>query len=513
MRTASGFLSRGFRGILAALLLATGQSPGRADPPVLLQGFWWNFWNNNHPGSWADYLAHLAPRLRDLGIEAIWIPPTVKNQNALNSVGYAPFDHYDLGDKWQGGSTRTRFGTKDEYLRAVAVLQANGIAVIQDVVLNHLSGAGAGNGAGGSDPTAPGDSFKNFRYACWATPAHAATAADYLARRGRFPKNAPNFHPNPDHDSTTGNITAQLFGPDICYYRLARGPSGNATFNPVQGLDPMRNGARAWMIWLKKQTGVDGFRLDAVKHFETWAAKDFVWNAAYNAGFASGGPGMFCVGEYVGGAAELDAWVDQVNHSDGFTDVVGTFDFGLRGALKAMIDAPGTYDLGSLPAAQQQRRSRTVPFLNSHDTFRPILDSSGRYTGWNTADELGGHIDPAHPRLPAAYAVACALDGSPCVFFEDLFDLHSTGRRFTHRPADPVTLPVRDYLRNLLGCHRHLRFKEVAGRVRWQAPDLLAIERSGRAVILASDRPAQWQSVTVQTDFPAGTRLRDHGGS
>ena len=110
---------------------------------VVLQGFWWNYWNNNYPNDWATYLADLAPRLRAMGIDAVWIPPTVKNQNATGSVGYAPFDHYDLGDKFQCGSTPTRFGDKDAYLRMVAVLHANGIEVIQDMVWNHLNGAGS----------------------------------------------------------------------------------------------------------------------------------------------------------------------------------------------------------------------------------------------------------------------------------------------------------------------------------------------------------------------------------
>ena len=482
-------------------------------PEVLLQGFWWDYWNNNHPASWADYLARLAPRLRELGIDGIWLPPTVKNQGGTGAVGYAPFDPYDLGDKFQCGSTRTRFGTKDEYLRCVAVLHANGIRVIQDVVFNHLSGAGSATGAGGADPAAPGDAFKNFRYVSWSTPAWNESATNYLARSGRFPKNWQNFHPNPDHNVSSGDITGQMFGPDVCYYRLARGQSSNATFNPAQSPDPMRNGMRAWVVWMRQQTGVDGLRMDAVKHFETWAAKDFAWNAAYNAGFASMGREMFCVGEYVGGMADLDGWVDATNNSNGFVDVTGTFDFGLRGALKAMTDARGAFDMGSLPGAQQRRRSRTVPFVNSHDTFRPVLDSSGRYVGWDVANELGGHIDPNDDRVQAAHAVAFAMDGVPCVFFEDLFDLHSTGRRWTHRPSDPAGLPARDYLRNLIWCHANLRFKEGDYLVRWQGPDLLAIERKSRAVVMASDHPGRWQRVNVQTAFAPGTRLKDYSGA
>ena len=502
--------------LLCSLLLVSSPSRLRANPwngKVVLQGFWWDYWNNHYPNNWSTYLADLAPRLREMGIDAVWIPPTVKNKNATGSVGYSPFDHYDLGDKFQGGSTGTRFGTKDQYLRAVAVLRANGIDVIQDLVWNHMDGAGSDTGAGGQDPAAPSNKYKNFRYACFATPATSNTATNYGARRGRFPKNWQNFHPNPDHNTEGDDITAGFFGPDICYYQNAYGLSSNSSYNPPQSTDYMRNGIRAWSIWMKKQTGVDGFRLDAVKHFETWAAKDFVWNLAHNAGFASGGSQMYAVGEYIGSASEIDAWVDNVNNSDGFTDVVGSFDVSLRGAIKGMVSSLGSYNLGSIPAAQQSRRNRTAPYVNSHDTFRPILSASGNYIGWNTGNELGGHIDPFDPRIQAAYAVAMAVDGSPTIFFEDLFDIGGTGQRWTHDPQNASQLPARDWLVNLIWCHQKLNFKDGAYRMRWQASDLLIIERSGRAIVGANDNWDTWQSATVQTDFGSNVQLHDYSGA
>ena len=505
--------------LLPSLIAITGiasQLEVIADPAngrVILQAFWWNYWNNNYPADYATYLADLAPRLREAGIDAVWIPPTVKNKNATGSVGYSPFDHYDLGDKWQGGSVATRFGTKDAFLRAVAILHANGIEVIQDVVWNHMDGAGSETGAGGEDPSAPSNRFKNFRNTSYTTPATDESATDYLKRKGRFPKNWQNFHPNPDHNTEADPITAGWFGPDICYYRNAIGKSSNAAFNPAQTPDYMREGMRNWAIWMKKQTGIDGLRLDAVKHFETWAAKDFLWNVAFNSGFASSGTDLLVVGEYVGNASELDAWVDAVNSVDGFTDIAGTFDFALRGALKSMIDAGGFFDLGALPSAQQQRRSRVVNFVNNHDTFRPLLDGQGRITGWDSGNEIGGHVDPDDPRIQAAYAAAFALDGSPCLFFEDLFDLQSTNQRWVHSPTNILQLPMRDYLSNLIWCHENLRFKEGAYRVRSQAQDLLIVEREGRALIGINDHFSSWQSATIQTSFAPGDRLHDYSGA
>ncbi len=502
--------------VLLIVFLISFTFPLYANPwngKIVLQGFWWDYWNNNYPNDWATYLADLAPRLRDMGIDFVWIPPTIKN-SSISSNGYAPFDHYDLGDKYQKGSTSTRFGNKDQFLRAVAVLHANGIKVIQDVVWNHLANAGSNDGSGGSDPAAWGNTWKNFRYVCYKTPATSETADNYGAREGRFPKNWQNFHPNPDHNQNNDDWTGEYWGPDICYYQGAYGQSSNCSYNPVQSPDYMRNGMRTWNIWMKKQTGIDGVRIDAAKHFPYWATKDFLWNLQHGAGWASGGDEMFAVGEYVGSKSEMDTWVDNVNNSDGFHDVVGTMDFSLRTALHDMVYSFGSYDIGSLPAAQQDRRNRTVPFVNSHDTFRPILDSNGNYVGWDTYNELGGgHIDPYEPRIEAAYAVALAVDGSPSIFFEDLFDIGSQGNRWNHHPDDVNELPTRNFLVNLIWCHQKLNFKDGAYKVRWQDPDLLIIERSAHAIIGVTDNWDTWQSATITTDFAPGTELKDYSGA
>ena len=69
-------------------LLLPGASVSTANPwngRVVLQGFWWDYYNNNYPADWATYLAHLAPCLRELGIDAVWIPPTSKTKNSTRS--------------------------------------------------------------------------------------------------------------------------------------------------------------------------------------------------------------------------------------------------------------------------------------------------------------------------------------------------------------------------------------------------------------------------------------------
>lgn len=524
---------------------------------TIFQGFWWDYENNNYPDGWANYLMDLAPRLHAMGVDAIWIPPSVKNQFfGQKGVGYAPYDHYDLGDKFQKSDVKTRLGTKDEFLRMVAVLHANGIEIIQDVVPNHVIGAGSDTGEGGIDPSAPDalctDKWKNFRYACWETPSWSPVSSVYLSQKGRWPKNYQNFHPVPGCnfcnlcDANNNPICWQGFGPDIAYDDCAFGYSSNATFNPnQQTYSPYRNGGigtgngymrkhlREWMVWYKKQSGFNGIRIDAVKHFQNEVSRDFLWNLQNMAGWASATDTMLAVGEWVGGRTELDNWTLSVEERS------GTFDFGLRafdgsGGLYGMIYGNGGFNLSLLPGAQQFRRyinvgntriHRTVPFINNHDTYRPILDGQGNITGWNGGQELSPHVDIREPRLASAYAIMHAMDGNPQSFFEDVFNIANTGQRFTHLPSDQNQLPQNSDVANIIFLHGALDFKGGSYMVPsnvasfWNNvtsstnnQDILVVERSQKAIICATDSWAQDQDCWIDTDFAVGTVLKDYSG-
>ncbi len=520
----------------AASVVATFAQPRK----VVLQSFWWDWKNNNYQNGLFNYLADLAPRLKDLGVDAVWVPSAPKGAGTpdasgwVSEMGYSIFDHYDLGDKYQKLTTKTRFGTKDEYLRMIAVMHANGVEVIQDIVLNHIGGAGAADatGSGGQDAYALANyndgstqGYKNFRYASYATPATAETATNYLNRSGRWQKNWENFYPNQlNNHVNTSDIDQVLFGPDVSYENNAYGGSSCVScYNPAEAANYMYDGARNWAVWFKKQAGFDGVRLDAVKHFPTWVTDAVLNDLQNNAGWASGTSNMFAVGEWVGSIAQMDSWCTAVNNRS------GTFDFNFRGAIYGMVtnqlnpDNNLNYDMSQIPGAQQTNRQRTVPFVNNHDSYRPTtFDASGNITGWDTGHELVAHIGPTEPRLAAAYAIACAVDGSPQIFFEDLFTLNTT-TRLSHQPTSSVDLPVRDEIANIIRCSKKFDFPSGAYKVRTAGNgefytqgannDALVIERSAKALIGASDSWATEQIIWVNSDFPAGTVLKDYGGS
>lgn len=475
--------------LLLCLLVILSQLPfagsSWANPwngKTVLQGFWWGCETSRYPNDWYTYLAKLTPRLRDMGFDGIWAPSPAKAWQGTADMGYGIYDHYDLGDKFQKDTLGVRFGDKDAFLRLAAVVHANGMDFYPEVVVNHVIG-------GEEDPGATGaDKFKRFRYVGFSGP-----------ESGRWPKDHWNFHPNPDHGCTEGDICGVLVGQDICYLDAAHGGGSNGQY--------MLDQARDWFVWYTKQIDADGFRIDAVKHFPTYVTEDLLRSAM--------GEGIeyFCVGEHVSGADQIDRWASETGNR------CGTFDVSLRNALADIVDAGGRFDMGSLPNFQQANRIKTVPFLNSHDTWKGAFWDSepgssahdDRSGDWRrNDDEILPTIDPDNPRADVAHAAAFAVNGSPLVYYEDLF-VNSGPERLS---ADPGAIPARGYLTNLLWAHRNLNLKDGAYLVRFrESPDLLVIERSGQALIGLNDHGSQALNAQVQTNFGPGVALHDYSGS
>jgi alpha-amylase len=518
---------RGLVGAVTLLAAFFAARPLAANPPnvkVVLEAFYWDCKNADYQtagdgtGGWYTYLAKLCPRLKNMGVDGIWVPPPCKAAHGTNGMGYDLFDHYDLGQKFQAGdgqtkTTGTRFGDQDALLRLIAVAHANGLEVYPDIVLNHMDGGALDPFAAvvpKEHPNDPGEHVvtrnKLFNYACFTHP----------SRGGRWPKTQLDFHPNPDHAYRYhDDWVTELFGPDICY-------RGRCTDHAVDdgGNSYMRRNAREWFVWLKKLTDADGFRFDAVKHFPPEVVEDLLFNA-----MDAGKPDdqqrkYFAVGEYVSSIDDMDRWADGVRNR------AGTFDYAFRDALSQLVQRQGLFDMGSLPNFQQRNRLKTVPFVNNHDTWRGVYPrSSGNgkndhekdlQADLKNRDELAPTIDPDDPRAKLAYAAIMAVDGSPQIYYEDLFN-NENEKEVRDRP-DPDTQPARDYVTNLIWCHQKLNFKDGAYKVRFQgSPDLLIIERSGKAVIVLNDDGSHQQpqagSQTIDTDFGPNARLHDYSGT
>lgn len=82
-----------------------------------------------HGGDLAGLRQHLA-YIAGLGFTQVWPTPLVENNSATYSYhGYAATDFYKIDP---------RFGTNDDFRAFVAEARAQGVGVIQDIVLNHI---------------------------------------------------------------------------------------------------------------------------------------------------------------------------------------------------------------------------------------------------------------------------------------------------------------------------------------------------------------------------------------
>lgn len=112
---------------------------------VMMQGFYWDcIKEEDKLGEWWNYLAGEIPKLgkKGVGFDSIWLPPISKAADK-GSMGYDPYDYFDLGDFDQKGSVKTSFGNRAELEKLIGIIHENGMGAIADMVINHNSGADA----------------------------------------------------------------------------------------------------------------------------------------------------------------------------------------------------------------------------------------------------------------------------------------------------------------------------------------------------------------------------------
>src|SRR5687768_15048636 len=112
--------------IIVAALVFWCAAPGTARADAMLQLF-----NVDY-----EELIAKMPEIAEAGYTSLWLPPPSKGGSVF-SVGYDLFDPFDLGDKDQRGTVRTRYGTKAQLLRVVEIAHRFGLRVYFDNIMNH----------------------------------------------------------------------------------------------------------------------------------------------------------------------------------------------------------------------------------------------------------------------------------------------------------------------------------------------------------------------------------------
>src|SRR5438045_4017484 len=112
---------------------------------VLMQAFYWDCPRlDSQEYNWWNFVrVRLAP-LAQTGFSALWLPPVHKAANLGGpSMGYDPYDYYDLGEFNQKGSVKTWFGSRQELSDLIITAHGFRMQVLADMVFNHNSSADA----------------------------------------------------------------------------------------------------------------------------------------------------------------------------------------------------------------------------------------------------------------------------------------------------------------------------------------------------------------------------------
>ncbi|MDE6253470.1 MAG: alpha-amylase [Lachnospiraceae bacterium] len=397
-----------------------------------------------------------AVSLSEHGITSVWLPPAYKGAGGVKDVGYAVYDLYDLGEFNQKNTISTKYGTKDEYLDAVRELQKNNIEVLADIVLGHRMGADEKERifAYGQDVMDRNREIEGKRkITVW-------TKFTFPGRNNKysdFKWDWTNFHAT-DYDAKSKESGIYRFiGKE--WDNDVDGEFGN--YDYLMGVDLDMSDPEVleeldrWGKWYYDFTGVDGFRLDAVKHidfsfFKVWLGKIREYS----------GKDIFAVGEYWN--AELSILENYIEKSE---RALSLFDVPLHFNMHYASISNGYYDMRYIlkNTLVGKEPELAVTFVDNHDT-QPGQALESWILEWFK---------------PHAYSIILLRDtGYPCVFFGDYYGI-------PHNKFEPVkSLERLIELRrdNAYGRqHDYFNNRSIVG---WTREGVEEMPESGLAVIM-----------------------------
>ena len=363
---------------------------------TMMQYFEWYLPND---GFWWKRCAAQAESLKQLGITSVWLPPAYK-AISQDDVGYAVYDMYDLGEFDQKGTVRTKYGTKKEYLDAISAFHEAGIKVYADIVLNHrMSGDEAENVKAVVDSREDrnvqiGDEQTIRTYSRFTFPGRQGKYSSFTWNHTHF--TGTDRDENSDRTDLIYRFTGKEWAKDT-------DPEfGN--FDYLMGLNvdmdnpEVVHEIQKWILWYIKTTGVDGLRLDAVKHIGFGFYKNFLAKLRKETG-----QDIPAVGEYWSGdLSRLLYYLDSVDNEMSLFDVALHYRFyeastsGDQYCMRQIFDNTLISD----------RPDHSVTFVDNHDT--------------QFGQSLQSFVDPWFK--PLAYAMILLRDkGLPCVFYSDYY--------------------------------------------------------------------------------------------
>ena len=368
---------------------------------TLMQYFEWYLPSD---GQHWSRLAADAPHLANLGIRKVWMPPAFKATSA-NDVGYGVYDLFDLGEFNQKGTVRTKYGFEEDYLQAIQALKEAGIQPMADVVLNHKAAAD------GLEKFEVVEVDPNDRTIVLTEPftIKGWTKFTFDGRNGAY--NDFHWHwyhfTGTDYDASRNKSGIyQIQGDNKGWAQddLVDSENGNYDYLMYADIDfkhpEVVENLNQWATWFIETTGVQGFRLDAVKHIDSFFMKNFIQQITDKYG-----EDFYVFGEFWNG--------DEQSNNDYLASIDYQFDLvdvALHHNLFRASQEGENFDLttifnGSLVANHPEN---AVTFVDNHDTQR----------GQALESTVGEWFKPA------AYALILLREvGLPCVFYGDYYGI------------------------------------------------------------------------------------------
>ncbi|KUP05265.1 alpha-amylase [Bacillus coahuilensis p1.1.43] len=452
---------------------------------TMMQYFEWYLPND---GQHWNRLNNDAAHLQDLGVTAVWIPPAYKG-TSQNDVGYGAYDLYDLGEFNQKGTTRTKYGTKAQLKQAISSLHNRGIQVYGDVVMNHKGGADYTQMVSAVEV----DRYNRNQEVTGEYQIQAWTGFNFPGRNNTYsPFKWQWYHfDGTDWDQSRSlNRIYKFRGTGKAWDWEVASEYGNYDYLMYADVDfdhpDVQQEMKNWGTWYANELGLDGFRLDAVKHIKHSYLQDWVTAVRQNTGKE-----MFTVAEY---------WQNDLGAIQNYLTKTGythsAFDVPLHYNFQQASNSSGSYDMrnllnGTLMAANP---TKAVTIVENHDS-QPGQALESTVQSWFK---------------PLAYAfILTRQEGYPALFYGDYYG--TKGTTSYEIPAlgsklDPLLQARKSYAYG--SQHDYLNHWDIIG---WTREGVSSRQKSGLATLI-TDGPGgnKWMYVGKQN---AGETWKDMTGN
>ncbi|MGG6296858.1 alpha-amylase [Leptolyngbya sp. AN02str] len=445
---------------------------------VMMQYF---HWYNAPSGTLWNEVRDRAHELSKAGFTALWLPPAYKASGGGYDVGYGAYDLFDLGEFDQKGSIPTKYGTKDEYIAAVKAAQSAGIQIYADAVFNHKNGGDAEE----EFDAIPVDSNNRSRDLGGPRRIKAWTAYNFPGRGDKYSSmkwrwwhfDGVNHNMYQPGDSTIYRIAGKSLE------RNVELQMGNYDF--LLGCDfdmehpEVRGELKYWGEWLMDTVGVDGFRLDAIKHIQGDFFNEWIDHLEHYTQ-----RNLFVVGEY---------WTENLAALHWYIGYTGgrmsLFDVPLHYNFHRASRSGGHFDMRTIlnGTLMKEQPVFAATFVDNHDS-QPLQALESVVESWFK---------------PLAYAlILLRREGYPCVFYADYYGAHYKDKGRDGNEYEIWLDSHRSILDKLLYARRHFAYGPQYDY--FDHPDVIGWTRLG------SEQHPKAMAV-IMSDGPGGSKWMEVG--